>query len=179
MIIKILITLAVIVALFLVVAARQPADFRVERSTSVSASPAVAFAQVNDLHQWLEMSPYVKLDPAAKYTFEGPSAGPGASLAWAGNSKVGEGRLTITESRPNELVRMKLEFLKPFACTNTAEFTFKQAGDQTAVTWSMFGQNNLMSKAMGLVINMDKMIGQEFENGLSNLKSLAEARAKK
>src|SRR5207245_1627915 len=113
------------------------------------------------------------------YTFAGPSAGIGASLAWAGNSEAGAGCMTITESRPNELVRMKLEFLRPFVSTNTVEFTFRQTGDQTAVTWAMFGQNKFIGKAMGLIMNMDKMIGKEFENGLANLKTLAEAAARK
>jgi hypothetical protein len=105
---------------------------------------------VNDFHNW------AKLDPAAKTTFEGRSAGIGAILRWAGNSEVGEGSMTITDSRPSDLIRIKLEFLKPFAATNTAEFTFKPAGNQTAVTWRMKGKNNLIAKAVCLFMNMDK-----------------------
>src|SRR5688572_14654414 len=120
MIKKILIGLAGLVALFLVVAAFQPADYRVARSIVISAPPAAAFGQINDLHKWQEISPYTKLDPAAKYAFEGPVAGIGAALAWAGNNQVGEGRMTIVESRPNELVRFRLDFAKPFASTSMA-----------------------------------------------------------
>src|SRR5438045_2986202 len=134
---KILLVLGVIVIAFLIVVALQPADFRVVRTASIPASPAAVFVQVNDLHQWQAWSPWEKLDPAMKRSFEGPAAGVGAAYAWAGNKDVGEGRMSITESRPNELVAMKLEFLKPFAATNTTEFVFKPEGNQTVVSWSM------------------------------------------
>ncbi len=175
MLTTILIGLAVLVVLVLVVAALRPADFRIERSISVTAPAALAFGQINDLRKWQEMSPYVKLDPVATYSFDGPTAGVGATMAWYGNSRLGVGRITITDSRPNELVRFRLEFEKPFTCTNTAEFTFKPTGGQTTVTWAMFGQHAFMGKVMGLVINMDKMIGREFEAGLANLKAIVEA----
>ena len=100
-------------------------------------------------------------------------------MAWSGNSKIGEGRLTIVESRPNELVRMKLDFVRPFKGTSTVEFTFRQNGNQVAVSWLTFGEKNLVTKAMGLVISMDKMIGAEFEEGLATLKTLVEAAAAK
>lgn len=174
MILYILLGLVVFVALFLLVASMRPDDLRVSRSISISAPAALPFAQINDVRKWQEMSPYVKYDPAAKTTFAGPEAGVGASFAWAGNAKVGEGRMTIVESRPNELVRFKLEFFKPWACTNAAEFSFRPTASGTEVTWTMSGKNKLVSKAMGLVMNMDKMIGRDFEAGLQNLKSLAE-----
>ena len=113
-----------------------------------------------------------------KLTFAGPATGPGASYSWVGNNQVGEGRLTIIESRPNDLVRIKLEFMKPFAATNTAEFTFKPEGDKTAVTWSMQGNNNFIAKALHLVMNMDKMVGGQFEKGLADMKLVAEAAPK-
>jgi hypothetical protein len=122
------------------------------------------------------------LDPAAKYTFTGPSAGADAALAWAGNSEVGEGEMTIVESRPGELVRMRLDFEKPFKSTCVAEFTFHPVtgeGNQTAVTWSMTGKKNFVSKAMCLILSMDKMVGGPFEEGLAKLKSVVEAKAKK
>jgi hypothetical protein len=148
------------------------------RSASVSAPAPTVFAQVNDFHKWEAWSPWAKLDPAAKATFEGPSAGIGAIFRWAGNKEVGEGSMTITESRPSDLIRIKLEFLKPFAATNRAEFTFKPQGDQTVVTWSMEGKNNFMAKAFCLFMNMDKMVGSQFEKGLANMKALAEAAPK-
>jgi len=175
---KILFGLAAVLLVFLVVVAFQPADFQVVRSTKISAPPPVVFTEVNDLHRWNAWSPWAKLDPAMKQTHEGAPAGSGAVYSWAGNSDVGEGRMTITESRPNELVRIKLEFLKPFAQTNTTEFTFKPEGPQTSVTWSMAGRKNFISKAVCMFMNMDKMVGGDFEKGLAALKSVAESAAR-
>ena len=174
----ILIGIAVITVAFVIVVVTRPADFRVTRSTAVSAPAAVVFAQVNDLRQWKAWSPWEKMDPALKRTFEGPSAGTGASYSWAGNKKVGEGRMTIMESRPNDLIRIKLEFLKPFKATHTAEFAFKAEGYQTAVTWSKFGKNNFAAKAFHLFVDFDKMIGVDFEKGLGQMKSVAETTGK-
>jgi len=145
---------------------------------TIGAPAPVVFAQVNDFHNWDAWSPWAKIDPAMKKTHEGAPAGTGAIYTWAGNDQVGEGRMTLTESRPNELVRIKLEFMKPFASTADTEFTFKPAGDQTAVTWSMAGEKNFMAKAFGLFMNMDKMIGDDFEKGLAQMKSVAEAAPK-
>jgi hypothetical protein len=174
----ILIALAVIIVVLAIVIAMQPADFRVARSATMSAPPQVIFAQVDDLRKWEAWNPWQKVDPAMKLTFAGPPTGPGASYSWAGNKNVGEGRLTITESRPNDLVRIKLEFMKPFAATNIATFTFKPEGNQTAVTWSMEGSNNYLAKALHLVMNMDKMVGGEFEKGLADMKKVVEAAPK-
>ena len=177
MITKILLVIAVLLLAFVVVAALQPDTFHVERSTTISTPPTIPFAQINDLHRWQEMSPYAKLDPAATYAFEGPPAGVGASMRWNGNSKVGEGKMAIVESRPNELVKMQLDFQKPFTSSCTGEFQFKPAGTGTNVTWSMSGPKNFVSKAMCLVISMDKMVGGQFEEGLANLKRISEAKA--
>lgn len=175
----ILIALAVILIVFVIVAALQPADYRVVRSATIAAPPAVVFPQVNDLHRFQEWSPWAKLDPAARITFEGPPAGTGATITWAGNHEVGEGRMTITESRANELIRFRLDFVKPFAGTSVAEWTFKPEKNQTAVTWSMTGEKNFISKAISVFMNMDKMIGGQFEKGLADLKSLSEAETRK
>ena len=175
MLIKILIALAVIVVVLVVVVATRPSEFRVERTATMSAPAAVVFGQVNDFHKWDAWSPYAKRDPAMKKTIEGAPAGVGAIYTWSGNHEVGEGRTTIIESRPSELIRIKLEFVRPFAGTSTAEFTFKPAGERTAVTWSLVGRNNFIAKAMGLVMNMDKMIGGDFEAGLAQMKSVVEA----
>jgi hypothetical protein len=175
---KILIGLVAVVAVFAIVVALQPSEYRVTRSTTVSAQAPDVFAQVNDFHNWDAWSPWAKLDPVAKATFEGPPAGQGAVFAWSGNDKIGEGRMTLTESRPAELVRIKIDFVKPFAGTSTSEFTFKPAGNQTAVTWIMSGQNNFIARAMCLFVSMDKMLGGEFEKGLAQMKSVAEAAKK-
>ena len=175
---KILIALAVIIVVFVVIVALQPKEYRVARSATISASPAAVFAQVNDFHKWEAWNPWGKIDPAMKQAYEGAPAGVGAIYTWAGNNEVGEGRMTITESRPSELIRIKMEFFKPFAGTSTAEFTFKPEGNQTAVTWSMTGENNFMAKAIHLFMNMDKMIGGQFEKGLASMKSVVESAPK-
>ena len=170
----ILLALAFIAILFIIVIAGQPDEFKVVRSAKISAPSEKIFPHVNDLHKWEAWSPWAKMDLACKNSYEGSPAGTGAILAWAGNKKVGEGRMTITESRPNELVRIKLEFFKPFKATNAAEFTFKPEGNQALVTWSMSGENSFMGKAFGLIMNCDKMVGGDFEKGLATMKSVAE-----
>jgi uncharacterized protein YndB with AHSA1/START domain len=175
MIIKILIAVAAVLVVLVVVIATRPTEFRVQRSATIAAPAPLVFAQVNDFHKWEAWSPYVKRDPAMKKTFEGAPAGVGAIYTWSGNNEVGEGRTTIIESRPGELIRIKLEFVRPFASTSTAEFTFKPEGDRTAVTWALDGRNGLPAKAMGLVMNMDRMIGDDFEKGLAQIKAIAEA----
>jgi len=171
---KVLIVLVVIIAALAVIIAMQPADFRVSHSMTIAAPAATVFEQVNDFHKWDGWSPWAKLDPNMKQSHDGAPAVVGASYSWSGNDQVGEGRMTLTESRPSEMIRIKLEFLKPFTATNTAEFSFKPDGNQTTVTWSMFGTNNFMAKAFGLFMNMDKLVGSDFEKGLAQLKAVAE-----
>jgi hypothetical protein len=172
MLIKILIALAVLLVVFVIIVAMRPDDFRVSRSATIPAPATAVFEQVNDLHKFQDWSPWAKIDPNCKVTYDGPPAGVGTSFAWAGNKEVGEGRMTVIETRPGELVRFKLEFLKPFEATNTADFNFKPTGNQTEVTWSMSGKNNFMFKAVGLFMGCDKMVGPDFEKGLANLKAL-------
>lgn len=162
-----------VVALFGMVA-MQPAEFRVERSASMAAPVGEVFAQVNDLHNWQQWSPWAKRDPAMQTIFEGPSAGVGAISRWVGNNEVGEGSMTILESRPDELIRFKLEFLKPFEATNDVVFRFVPEGENTRVTWSMTGSNNFIGKAVHMLMDMDKMVGGDFEQGLAQLKAQVE-----
>jgi hypothetical protein len=171
---KILIATILAVAVFCVVAAMQPADFRVERNATLAAPADAVFAQVNDLQKWEAWSPWAKLDPNAKTTFEGPSAGVGAIMRWDGNMEVGVGSMEITESTSAERIVMKLEFLEPFASTSTGEFAFKTEGLNTVVTWSMSGTYNFIGKAMSLIFDCEKMVGGKFEEGLTNLKALVE-----
>jgi Polyketide cyclase / dehydrase and lipid transport len=178
MLMPILIAIAAIMVVLIIIVATRPADFRITRTATMPAPPAVVFTQENDFHKWEAWSPWAKLDPACKYSYEGPAAGTGAIFTWSGNNKVGEGRMTILESRPDDLIRIKLEFLKPFKATSTSEFTFQPQGNQTVVTWSMYGKNNFMAKAMGLIMNCDKMVGGDFEKGLASLKSIAETAMK-
>jgi hypothetical protein len=171
----ILILLAAAVIAVLIIAAMQPAEFRVSRNAIMAASPASIFGNVNDLHLWEAWSPWAKLDPKSKSTFEGVSSGVGAVMRWQGNHKVGMGSMTIVESKPSENIKLKLEFLKPMTATNLAEFSFKSEGKDTLVTWSMTGTNNFMGKVMSVVMNCDKMVGGQFEKGLSSLKAIVEA----
>lgn len=171
---KIFIALAILLIVFAVIAAAQPSEFRVTRSTTIAAPASTVFTQVNDFHNWEAWSPWAKLDPEATNTFEGPSAGNGTVFRWAGNRKVGEGSMTIVESHPSDHILIKLDFLKPFAATHTAEFTFQPAGNQTQVTWSMYGNKNFIAKAVGLIMNCEKTVGNQFEQGLTQMKSVVE-----
>jgi hypothetical protein len=176
----ILLGLGGVIVVFLVIVALQPADFKIERTATMRAPAPAAFAQVNDFQNWQAWSPWEKVDPALKRSYDGPKAGNGAIYAWQGNKDVGEGRMTITESRPGERVRIKLEFFKPFAAVNDTVFTFKPsaggASEGTAVTWTMSGRNTFVSKAMCLFIDMDRMVGGMFEQGLAQMKTVVERR---
>ena len=164
----------VLVAL-IAVSARQPAAFRIIRSTAINAPPAAVFAQVNDLHHWQEWSHWAKKDPQARTTFDGAALGLGASFTWDGNKKVGAGRMTITESAEPDRIVIRLDFTRPFVATNTAEFAISSTSKATLVSWTMTGNNNFIGKAFGLFINVDAMIGGDFEQGLANLKTRCEA----
>ena len=177
MIQTILLAVLALVVLLVIFVSLRPSAFRITRSALFSAPPGVVFPHVNDFHKWEAWSPWAKMDPNAKNTFNGAASGEGAIFSWAGNNQVGEGRMTILESRPTEFIKIKLEFFKPFTATNTAEFTFKPEGDGTQVTWTMYGNQNFLQKAFTLVMDCDKMVGGQFEKGLASLKSISEAEA--
>jgi len=174
----ILVAVVIIGIVLLVLIAGRPDEFVVQRSTPIAASPEKIFPHVNELKKWDAWSPWAKIDPNCKMTYIGPPAGVDASYSWAGNNKVGEGRLTVTESLPSNLIRLRLEFLKPFKATNPAEFKFTPEGGQTFVTWSMSGKNNFFFKVFGLFMDCDTMVGKDFEKGLASLKSIAETPSK-
>jgi uncharacterized protein YndB with AHSA1/START domain len=164
--------LAVVILLVVVLAAviaTRPAQFRLSRSRVLAAPPAAVYAYVNDFHKWPEWSPWEKLDPAMNRDLSGPPAGPGSTYHWRGNKKAGEGRMTITDSRAPESVTIRLEFIKPWTATNTTQFDFAPSGAGTNATWTMTGHNNFMAKAFHLFMNMEKMVGPDFERGLANL----------
>jgi len=173
---KVLIGFVAILAIFAIIVALQPPDFAITRSAAMTSTPSAAFDQVNDFHRWEAWSPWAKIDPAMKTTYEGPTSGTGAIYSWAGNDQVGEGRMTILESSPGARVRIKLEFLKPFPATNEADFTFKGEGAQTSVTWAMTGKKNFIQKAFCMFMDMDKMVGGDFEKGLAQMKAVVEAK---
>jgi hypothetical protein len=175
---KILIGVAVVLVLLVLVVLTRPATFHVERSITMAAPPENAFALVNDFHAWPAWSPWEKLDPNMKKTFDGPPAGVGAKYAWSGNEQVGEGRMTLEKSERPSQVGIKLEFIKPFAATNQTTFTFAPAAGGSKVTWAMDGENSFMAKAASLFMNMDKLVGGDFEKGLAAMKTAAEAAPK-
>ena len=162
------------IAALAVLVSRQPNEFRIARSIIIHAPASAIFPHVNNLIAWAAWSPWVKLDPAAHYTFDGPQEGLGASTRWEGK-KAGAGRSTITESLKDELVRFRLDFERPMKATNMSDFTFVPQGTSTEVTWSMTGKNSLAGKCVGMVINCEKMLGTQFAQGLGDLKTLVEA----
>lgn len=172
-------TLLVLVLLavvgLLVAAAFRPDSFRIERSITINAAPEKIFALIDDFRRWTAWSPWERMDPALQRDYSGAASGEGAAYAWQGNSKVGQGRMQIIESTPYSKIRIQLDFLKPFEAHNTAEFTLQPSGTETLVRWAMYGPQPYLSKLMGLVMNMDKLIGKDFESGLANLKASAES----
>jgi carbon monoxide dehydrogenase subunit G len=175
---KILIGVVVVIILFVIVVATRPAAFKIERSETMSAPPEVVFAQINDLHKWSGWSPWEKLDPEMKRTYEGAPSGTGAIYTWSGNSEAGEGKMTIEKSEKSAVVVIKLEFIRPFAAVNMTTFTLTPAGATTKVTWSMEGERNFGQKAAALFIDLEKLVGGDFERGLAAMKTVSEAAAK-
>ncbi len=178
MILAILLILAVLIGaasgLFI---ARQPDEFQITRTVAVSAPASVPFAHVNDFHQWIGWSPWEGIDPNLKRTYEGPAQGVGTRYTWDGSGQVGAGIMTITESRAPGLIRLDVEFLRPFKAANVVEFTFNPRGSHTIVAWSMSGRETFFTKAFGLIFNRDKLVGGMFQKGLEKMKAVCEGAA--
>jgi len=168
--------LTLLILALLIYAATKPDTFRVERSTHIKAPPEKIFPLIDNFHQWEKWSPWEKVDPALKRTYSGANSGKGAIYQWDGNKNIGQGQMEIIESTPPGKLRIKIDFLAPFEGHNTVEFTLEAQGDGTLVSHAMFGPSPYMSKLMGIFFNMDKMIGDKFDEGLVSLKALAEAR---
>jgi hypothetical protein len=168
------VVLAIAIAVVLILAATKPESFSVQRGTAIKAAPEKIFALINDFHQWGSWSPYETKDPAMKRTYSGAESGSGAAYAWDGNKNVGSGRMEILDTTVPTKIVIKLDFLTPFEGHNTAEFTMLPQGDATHLTWLMHGPASFMSKVMQVFINLDHMIGKDFEAGLANLKRLTE-----
>jgi hypothetical protein len=169
---KTLLTLLLLVGVIVALAEALPRDYRVTRSTTVAAAPADVFPHVNDFEKWKPWNPFLDSDPDVKVTIEG-SPGPGAVYSWTGKT---EGKISIVSNEPNERIKLKLEMIRPIPGNSDVEFTFKPDGKNTIVTWTMVGERNLLTKTFGSVIGMDKMLGSEFEKGLSRIKTTAEAK---
>ena len=170
----ILIVLVVAVAAILVYAATRPDAFVIQRTIGIKAPPERIYALINDFKAWPQWSPYENRDPAMRRTLGGSAQGKGATYAWEGNKDVGQGRMEITETVEPSRIVIKLDFIKPFEAHNVAEFTLVPSGDTTIVTWAMRGEWPYLSKVIGVFVNMDHMIGKDFETGLASLKALAE-----
>jgi hypothetical protein len=153
--------------------------FRVERSIAIQAPPSAIVPLIDNFHRWVDWSPFEGLDPDLKRTYEGAPSGKGAIYAWSGNNKAGAGRMEITEATPTAVI-IKLDFSKPFKAHNIAEFTLEPQGETTTVTWAMHGpnpfSNKLIKALMGMVFDMDKVVGAQFAQGLAKMKAAAEAR---
>ena len=175
---EVLVIIAVILAIaivaVLVLAATKPDALRVQRSVSIKAPPERIFPLISDFHQWVTWSPYEQKDPAMKRSYSGAESGKGAVYAWDGDKNVGSGRMEILEASAPQKIVIKLDFFTPFEGHNTAEFTMLPQGDGTHVTWVMYGPANFMSKLIQVFLNLDNMIGKDFEAGLANLKTLTE-----
>ena len=171
-IIGLVVVLAVVAVLGL--AATKPDVFRVQRSASIKAPPDKVFALINDFKRWEAWSPWEKKDPAMKRSFSAVTSGKGASYAWEGNKDVGQGRMEITQSAPPSAIGIKLDFITPFEAHNRVEFALQAKGDLTEVTWTMAGDTPYFAKIIHVFIDMDRMVGKDFEAGLANLKSIAE-----
>ena len=168
------IVVVVLLAAILAYAATKSDTLRIQRAASIKAPPEKIFALLDNFHNWESWSPWEKLDPTMKRTHTGPPSGKGAGYAWEGKGKAGAGRMEITDTTQSSKVTLKLDFIKPFEGHNVVEFTLEPQGDSTKLTWVMYGPNSYAGKVMQTFVNMDKMIGKDFEAGLSNLKGMAE-----
>lgn len=176
MLVPILAGAGAVIAGILGYAATRPGPFRVARSARIDAPPDRVYAKINDFHQWSSWSPWEELDPSMTRTHSGAPSGKGAVYEWKGNKRVGRGRMEITESEPSRRVVIKLDFFEPFEAHNTVELTLVRVGEGTDVTWAMTGTNPYMMKVIGIFMNMDKMLGKDFEKGLARLKGQLESR---
>jgi hypothetical protein len=176
---KIFLAVAVLFVVFIGVVITRPDTYHVERSKSVAAPAAVVYAHVADLRAWNAWSPWEKLDPNMKKTYEGPAQGAGASYAWQGNDDVGSGKMTVTEALPPSSVTIKLEFIEPMASVADTRFVLAPESAGTKVTWAMDGRCDFLTKAFGMFMDMDAMIGADFEKGLADLAKVAENDARR
>ena len=164
----------IMVAAVLAFAATRPDSLHIQRVTVINAPPETIFPLINDFHRWSSWSPYENVDPAMKRTYSGAANGPGAVYEWEGNMQIGQGRMEITDTSQASSVTIKLDFIKPLEGHDIARFTLVPEGEATTVTWTMDGPSRYVGKLIGVFVNMDTMIGDQFDTGLANLKAIAE-----
>jgi len=172
---SILLAVAAVVGIIALIASTKPDEYTLHRQGTIPGAPAQVFPYMDDPRKFMEWSPWAKLDPSVKVTYSGPASGAGASFSWEGNSKVGVGQMTILESRPHDLVRGRFDFIKPMKCTATHEFTLKPEGSQTNVTWTVIGKAPFFFKMIMVFASPDRMMGDNLEQGLANLKAIVPA----
>ena len=177
MIKRIAIAVVALVGAVLIFAATKPDTFRIERSTLIKAPPERVFALIDDFHQWEKWSPWERIDPQLQRTYSGANSGKGAVYAWNGNKDVGAGRMEIVESTPPAKIVLTLDFSAPFEAHNLVQFSLDPQGDATKLTQAMYGPSPYVSKLMGIFFDMDKMVGDKYEEGLASIKALAEKNA--
>jgi hypothetical protein len=175
---KLALGLGAIAGILFAVIAMQPSSFTIERKAAIEAPAAIVYGQIANLHAWSAWSPWARMDPQMKSRYEGPEAGVGAVSSWEG-PQAGQGRMTITAVTPDQEVDLRLEFMAPMQATNQVRFTLAPNGEATDVTWHMEGRNGFVGKAFALFMNMDDLVGGDFERGLAALKTLAEVDAQK
>lgn len=176
MIPTIVVIILILVIGLVILVSRQPSEFQISREIIIAAPPESVFPEINNVHRFQAWNPWSKLDPDAEIGFEGPDEGTGATYRWSGNRNVGQGSSTVIESKPFELVRFRLDFVKPFKGTSTAEFVFEAKDHSTVVRWTLFGQNQFAGKLISLLMDCEKMMGAQFEKGLADLKQVVEGK---
>jgi uncharacterized protein YndB with AHSA1/START domain len=174
MILRVVIAVGVLIAMVFLVAATKPKTFRIQRSVSIDAPPERVFAHIDNLHDWARWAPQDREDPSMKRTYSGPTNGKGAVSEWIGSGSSGRGRMLITDSLPSKRVSIQVDWVKPFVARNVNDFVLEGTGTSTKVTWTMQGPNLYVMRIMGIFVNMDRTMGKHFENGLANLKAVAE-----
>src|SRR5215470_6024736 len=165
---------AVVVGAVLAYAATKPDTFTVQRTASIKAPPEKIFPFINDMRTWVAWSPFEKKDPDMKRIYSGTESGKGSFYEWDGDRNIGRGRLEIADTKPPRKVVVNMHFIRPFEAHNVAEFTLEPNGDTTTVTWAMHGPVPYFAKIVHVFLNMDRMVGTDFETGLANLKVLTE-----
>ncbi len=174
MFLRIAFVIVVLIAAILIFAATKPATFRIQRSITIKAPQDKIFALLDDFHNWTRWAPQDREDRALTRTFSGAPSGKGAVSNWEGKGNSGKGRMSLTESEPFHKITVEVDFEKPFQVHNSNEFSLQPAGEQTNVTWTMHGPNLFIMKLVSVFTNMDKVMGKHFEDGLQNLKAVAE-----
>jgi hypothetical protein len=171
-----LVIVLILVAIIIVGGMFLPKTYTVSRSINVGATDTTVYQNVADFNHFLKWNPWYKMEPSAKITITGAPAQVGHTYAWKDGKKTGAGEMKITEATPYTSVKTAMKFLEPFENSTQVQFNFAKLGDSTKVIWSMNGENNIVARWICLFMDMDAMVGKDFEAGLKSLKQLSEKR---